>query len=738
MHRHSLFIHIKYHFIMKKILIVSFFMALNLCVYAQNTLNAVVKNSETKETLVGVTASVKGTSIGATSNENGQIKLSNIPDGLQEIHFSYLGFEEFVEIIKFPLKDSSIIEILLKENSEELEGVVITSTRSTRSIQNIPTRIEFIGSEELGEKGNMKPGDIRMLLAESTGIHVQTTSPTSANASIRIQGLDGRYTQILKDGFPIYSGASSGLGLLQIPPLDLKQVEVIKGSTSTLYGGGAIAGLVNLISKTPTNERDLRLHINGTSARGLDINGFYGQKFNKIGTTIFASHNRNGAYDPAKNGFSAIPKFERFVINPKLFVYFNDKTKMNFGINTTIENRLGGDMLYINGKGDNAHQYFEENKTQRYSTQFVFDHLINENSSFQIKNSVSYFNRNTAIPAYTFEGIQTATFSEANYTNSTEKSEWVAGVNIWTDNFKEKQITAFPLRNYNQTIFGAFVQNSLKATDWLQLETGLRADYVVDYGAVFLPRVSALFKIANGLTSRVGGGFGYKTPTIFTEESERLQYQNVMPINDKTNKLERSYGGNADINYRTNISDDWSFSINQLFFYTYLDNPLLLENPSANLYQFVNSTGSIHTKGTETNIKIGYDDVKLFLGYTYTDAQLHQNGTTTESPLTPKHRINSVLMYEIEDKWKVGLEAYYFSPQKMNNGTTGKDYWTCGFMAEKIWERFSLYVNFENFLDTRQTRFESIYTGTISNPLFKDIYAPLDGFVINGGIKFRL
>ncbi|MBS7321225.1 MAG: TonB-dependent receptor plug domain-containing protein, partial [Myroides sp.] len=608
----------------------------------------------------------------------------------------------------------------------------------TRSIQNIPTRIEFIGSEELGEKGNMKPGDIRMLLAESTGIHVQTTSPTSANASIRIQGLDGRYTQILKDGFPIYSGASSGLGLLQIPPLDLKQVEVIKGSTSTLYGGGAIAGLVNLISKTPTEERDLRFHLNGTSGGGLDINGFYGQKFKKIGTTIFASHNRNGAYDPAKIGFSAIPKFERFVLNPKLFVYFNDKTKMNFGVNTTIENRLGGDMLYIKGKGDNTHQYFEKNKTQRYSTQFVFDHLINEKSSFQIKNSVSYFNRNTTIPNYQFEGTQTATFTEANYTNSTEKSEWVAGVNIWTDNFKEKQITAFPLRDYSQNTFGAFVQNSFKATDWLQLEAGLRTDYVIDYGAVFLPRVSALFKIANGLTSRIGGGFGYKTPTIFTEESERLQYQNVMPIDNKINKLEKSYGANADINYRTYIGEDWSFSINQLFFYTYLDNPLLLENPSANLYQFVNSPGYIHTKGTETNIKIGYDDLKLFLGYTYTDARLNQNGMTVESPLTPKHRINSILMYEIEDKWKVGLEAYYFSPQKLNNGTTGKGYFITGFMAEKIWERFSLYINFENFLDTRQTRFGSIYTGTITNPVFKDIYAPLDGFVINGGIKFKL
>jgi len=723
---------------MKKIVFVSFFMTLNLCVFAQNTLNAVIRNSENKNLLIGVTASIKGTSLVATSNENGLIIIENIPDGIQEIHFSYIGFNDYIDTLEFPLADNSPIEILLKESSEELEEVVISSTRSTRSIQNIPTRIEFIGSEELGEKGNMKPGDIRMLLAESTGIHVQTTSPTSANASIRIQGLDGRYTQILKDGFPIYSGASSGLGLLQIPPLDLKQVEVIKGSTSTLYGGGAIAGLVNLISKTPTYERDLGFHLNGTSGRGLDINGFYGQRFNKIGTTIFASHNRNAAYDPAKNGLSAIPQFERYVLNPKLFVYFNEKTKLNFGINTTIESRLGGDMLYIKGNGDNTNQYFEENKTQRYSTQFVFDHIINENSTVQVKNSVSYFNRNTTIPNYQFEGTQTASFTEANYTNSTEKSEWVTGINIWTDNFKEKQIMASPLRDYNQTTFGAFVQNSFNATDWFQLETGFRTDYVVDYGVVFLPRVSALFHIAEGLTSRVGGGFGYKTPTIFTEESERLQYQNVMPIDDKTNKLEKSYGANADINYRTYIGEDWSFSINQLFFYTYLDNPLLLENSSANLYQFVNSPGYIHTKGTETNIKIGYDDLKLFLGYTYTDARLHQNGTTVESPLTPKHRINSILMYEIEDKWKIGLEAYYFSRQKLNNGTTGKDYFITGFMAEKIWERFSLYINFENFLDTRQTRFDSIYTGTITNPVFKDIYAPLDGFVINGGIKFKL
>ena len=707
-------------------------------VFGQNTFKAVIKDSDTKETLIGATALLKGTTKGGTAGLNGLVTISDIPDGQQIVEFRYIGYETLIDTFTFPLASTDPIEILLKSEAGELGEVTVTSTRSSRTIQEIPTRMELIAGEELEEKSNMKSGDIRMLLSESTGIQTQQTSATSANASIRIQGLDGRYTQILKDGFPLFSGAASGLGLLQTPPLDLKQVEVIKGSASTLYGGGAIAGLVNLISKTPTDERDLRFHLNGSSGKGFDLNGFYGQRFNKIGTTIFASHNRNWAYDPAGIDLSAIPKFERYVFNPKLFVYFNDKTKLNFGVNTAIENRIGGDIHFIEGKGDSIHSFFEENKTQRYSTQLTFDHRINESSSFNFKNSYSFFNRKISIPDYVFDGTQQATFTEASYTNSKEKSEWVAGVNLWTDNFQEKQLDTFQLRDYNQITFGAFVQNSWKATKWLNLETGFRTDYVVDYGIAFLPRISALFKITNKFSSRIGGGFGYKAPTIFTEESERIQYRNVLPIDKSINKLERSYGGNIDFNYRTILGEEVTFSINQLFFYTYLENPLLLEIQPNSLYQFINSSGHIDTRGTETNIKIGYDDFKLFLGYTFTDTRLHQNGLSIENPLTPKHRINSVLMYEIEEKWKIGLEAYYFSPQKLSDGTTGKQYVITGFMAEKLWEKFSVYLNFENFLDARQTRFDTIYTGTVTNPVFRDIYAPLDGFLINGGIKFKL
>ena len=153
------------------------------------------------------------------------------------------------------------------------------------------------------------------------------------------------------------------------------------------------------------------------------------------------------------------------------------------------------------------------------------------------------------------------------------------------------------------------------------------------------------FKIAPKLTSRIGGGFGYKSPTIFTEESEKLLYKNVLPIDSKTIKLEKSYGTNADVSYRTSF-DKLTFSINQFFFYTYLQNPLFLEPVRDGLYKFINITGHTNTKGAETNIKLGYDKVSLYLGYTYTNAKIYNNGITSDNPLTPKHRFNSAIVYE--------------------------------------------------------------------------------------------
>lgn len=705
---------------------------------AQNTFKTVVRDSETKEPLTGATVLVRGTAKGSATDMNGFAQIPNIPDGKWTIVVTFIGYIEKAETFMFPLTLQDTVEFYLSAKDEEMDEVIITATRSSRTIEDAPTRLEAISGEELEEKGNMKPGDIRMMLNESTGIQTQQTSATSYNSSIRIQGLDGKYTQILRDGFPLYSGFSGGLGLLQVVPLDLKQVEVIKGASSTLYGGGAIAGLVNLVSRMPKEERELNFLLNGTSAVGLDISGFYAQKFEKVGSTVFASYNSGNPYDPADIGFTAIPKYRRVTLNPKLFVYASPKTTLNMGFNSTIENRTGGDMQYIEGKGDAIHTYFEKNRTNRFSTQFGVDHQVSDSAVFRLKNSFSYYDRKIEIPDFVFSGIQFSSFTEATYAIKRKNLEWITGLNLWTEQFRQDKTNMAGMVDYNHTTVGAFVQNSWTASDLFSLETGVRGDYQNEYGFFLLPRLAALFKFNSSLSARLGGGLGYKTPTVFTEDSERLQFRNVLPVDHENTKAEQSVGGNLDFNYRTSITPEMSFSLNTLFFYTRILKPLVLTPVENGFYQFLQPEGYIDTKGIELNAKLTYSDFKLFVGYTLADVNQWMNGVLTAFPLVAKHRLNNVLMYEREEKLKIGLEAYYYSKQKLNDGSTGQAYWICGLMAERLWEHFSVFVNFENLFDTRQTRFGNIYTGSVSNPVFRDIYAPVDGFVVNGGIKLRL
>ena len=409
-----------------------------LSVMAQHTLRLQLKDAETKEALVGAAVRVESTGQGAASDAEGIVTLTDVPAGDQILIFSYVGYETERATFHFPHEGEQPVEFLLEPDEEMLDEVVVVSVRGTRTIQNVPTRVEFISGEELDEKGSMKPGDIRMLLNESTGIITQQTSAISGNASIRIQGLDGRYTQILKDGFPVFAGAASGLGLLQTPPLDLKQVEIIKGASSTLYGGGAIAGLVNLISKEPEEERDWGIHLNGTTGKGLDVSTFFGQRFDRVGTTVFAAYNRNWAYDPSDTGFTAIPKFDRFTLNPRLFLYFNDRTEMSLGLNSMLENRLGGDIRYVQGHGDSEHCYFERNKTQRHSAQLVVKHRPTDDRAWNLKSSLTYFTREISIPDYTFDGTQVSSFTELNHVRTLDSSEWVGGLNLWTEHFEEQ------------------------------------------------------------------------------------------------------------------------------------------------------------------------------------------------------------------------------------------------------------------------------------------------------------
>ncbi len=698
---------------------------------AQHSLEIKTVN-EKGETIPSVTVSWNGQL--AQTNDSGVYRIADIAAGKHRFKFSHASFEEVTVDIEVPANTSWTVT--LHEAEEEEEEVIVTATRTSRTIANSPTRVEVISGEELEEKGNMKPGDIRMLLNESTGIQVQQTSATSYNSSIRIQGLDGRYTQILKDGFPLYSGFSGGLSLLQIVPLDLRQVEVIKGSSSTLYGGGAIAGLVNLVSRVPGAERAINFMANGTSGGGLDLSAFYSEWYGKLGATVFLSRNSNDEFDPGNTGFTAIPQFERYTINPRLF-YRAGTLSFDVGMNFTTEDRIGGAMDYFKHGGD---KYFEGHYTDRTSVQATLKKSYPKNRNLVFKNSYSHFDRSIQVQGYAFSGVQRSVFSELSFASKGERSEWVLGANIIADDFEEVPGLSGNVRNHDLWTTGLFGQYTFSATDKLTIESGLRADQVRNFGSELLPRISIMYKISPAITTRIGGGLGYKTPTIFTEEAERIHFRNLNPINNDQTKNERSAGLNADFNIHFETGEvEWS--INQLFFYTRLNDPLQLVNvfaPGGGYAEFRNADGYISTKGMETNIKAILGNFKLFVGYTLADVERKFNGVASDYPLTARHRLNNVLMFEVDESWKLGLEAYYFGKQQLTDGSSGRSYWITGFMAEKIWEKFSVFINFENFSNTRQSKWEPIFTGTLQEPVFKDIYAPLEGFVVNGGFKLRL
>src|SRR4029450_13194439 len=145
------------------------------------------------------------------------------------------------------------IEVALEPLPEFEEQVVVNASRSPTRIQDQPLRVEVIDREEIEEKALMTPGSVAMLIGETTGLRVQLTAPALGAANVRIQGLRGRYSQVLADGLPLYGGQGDSFSLLQVPPLDLGQVEIIKGAASALYGASALGGVVNLVSRRPTS-----------------------------------------------------------------------------------------------------------------------------------------------------------------------------------------------------------------------------------------------------------------------------------------------------------------------------------------------------------------------------------------------------------------------------------------------------------------------------------------------------
>ena len=194
------------------------------------------------------------------------------------------------------------------------ETVIVTAARTGGRIDDQPTRVEVLTRDEIEEKMLMTPGDIVMMLNEMGGMRVQTTSPSVGAASVRIQGMKGRYTRVLFDGLPLAGQQVGGLGLLQIPPMDLGQVEVIKGVASALYGAGAMGGVINVVARRPQVDPVREVLFNQSTLGTTDVVGFLSGWLSKhVGATLTAGGHRQSKNDIDEDGWYDLAGYTRGV-----------------------------------------------------------------------------------------------------------------------------------------------------------------------------------------------------------------------------------------------------------------------------------------------------------------------------------------------------------------------------------------------------------------------------------------
>jgi iron complex outermembrane receptor protein len=695
-------------------------------VVAQETGSVLVRVVAVGRPITG--AAVRAGAVVSESDTLGTARL-NLPPGAHRIIVERIGYESAtVNVVLRAGADTTIVVELVARALRGIEedAIIVTSTRGDRRVEDEPLRVEVLVREEIEEKLLMTPGDIAMLLNETSGLRVQETSPSLGGANIRIQGLRGRYTQLLADGLPLYGGQTGALGLLQIPPMDLGQVEVIKGAASALYGASALGGVVNLISRRPPAEHEVL--INATTRRGGDALIWLADTLaGSWGYTLIAGAHGQESADVDGDGWRDIPRYRRVTARPRLFRDAGAGNAVMVTAGVMVEDRDGGGQLPTGA-------WFERGlRTTRFDAGATGRSLLRDDLLLDIRLAASRTRHDHEYASTVESDRHSMLFAEASLRGSVRSHAWVAGVAAALESFTADSVMHF---NYTHAVPSLFVQDEFAVAPWLRLAASARLDSHNRYGTFWSPRASALVRADGPWSFRVSAGGGYFAPTPFTDETEEVGLGRVVPSGDLI--AERAWSGSADLGAVLG-----GLELNATLFGSVIDRAVgVRAEPIAGRAELFNRDGKTRTTGAELLARVRRPPFVATASYTY----LRATEPTADSidradvPLTPRHAAGLVAMIEDHDVGRAGVEVYYTGRQTLDDDpfrTSSEPYVIIGFLFERRSGRYRVFLNLENITDVRQTRFSPFVRPTAGayGRWTTDEWAPLEGRVFNGGIR---
>ncbi len=639
---------------------------------------------------------------------------------------SKAGFATVTTTVIVAAGQQQPVEIELEKLPSVEEAVTVSATRTDRGLEDQPMRVEVLDREEIDEKLMMTPGDVVMMLNEMGGMRVQATSPSLGAASVRIQGMRGRYTRFLSDGLPLF-GEQVSLGLMQIPPLDLGRVEVIKGVASSLYGAGAMGGVVNLVSRRPGTKPERQLLLNRSSRGATDAGLWYSTPLSEQwGLTLLASANGQQRNDVDKDGWADLPKYARGVVRPRLF-WDNHAGETFFATaGGTWENRTGGTMpeTVLAATGS---PYVEALNTRRSDVGAAFQALSASGIVWSARGSWTSQRQDHEFGDVTERDDHHTGFAELTARRAMARQTLVGGLAIEHDRFEPIDLPRF---GYTFTVPGVFVQDDVDVARWLAISASARVDRHSEFGTFVSPRISGLVRRGQW-SSRLSYGTGFFAPTPITEETEAAGLSRLTVVGPL--KPERGRSASFDI---TRARGPLSATLT--LFHSSVADPVEVER--ADRFVLTNLREPTTNTGIEALGVWKSEDFSFVANYAYVRSRETVEEGRVDVPLTPRHSVGLDAAWEWGRAGRLGVEWFYTGAQRLEGNPyrdESRPYSVFGVLATRRIGRVLFFINGENLTNVKQTRWEPLVRPArgVDGRWTVDAWTPLDGRNINGGVR---
>ena len=647
-------------------IIIFFSLSISITSYSQNnTLSGNIFDDG--EVLSYVNIYLKKNKLGTASDDNGFYEIKNIPNGTHTVIISSVGYK--TKSVKISFNNDKIIRDFSLVSNNSLDEIVISGTLRPVSKSNSPVPVE-VYSQTFFRK-NPTPS-IFESLQNVNGVRPQLNCSVCNTGDIHINGLEGSYTFVLIDGMPIVSGLSTVYGLTGIPQALIERVEIVKGPASTLYGSEAVGGIINVITKKPTNAPLLSTDtfVSSWGEVNLDI----GLRYNVsekvqglLGVNYFNFQNR---IDNNKDNFTDMTLQNRISIFNKVNIERKSNKIFTIAGRYVYEDRWGGEMDWEKEFRGGNQIYGESIYTNRWETFGTYELPTSENIRFQFSANGHY--QDSFYGETSYDAEQLIGFGQLIYNKQLgEKHDLLLGAayryTFYDDNtfatLNENGVENSPSIIH---LPGVFAQDEISLSDRKKLLLGVRWDNNSIHGNIFSPRVNYKWSSRDKSNIvRISAGNGFRVANVFTEDHAALTGARTVEFDGE---LEPETSWNGNVNYVKKINTENSFiTMDASAFYTYFNNRILPDyetNPNKIIY--ANLEGYSVSKGISLNTDVLFTNgLAINAGATLMEVSVTENDMKRTQLLTESFSGVWSISYKFSNDFSIDYTGNLYGPMRL-------------------------------------------------------------------------